>query len=74
MKVIDLLVFFEIFPRFLKNAYLIKCQTILKMFFFVRVTVHNMSHGRKIKKVVYYVRVFDALLTVLSKAFDLYSA
>ena len=52
----------------------IKLKDIFSNAVFVRVTVHNMSHDRKIRKVVYYEGVFRTLLTVLSKAFDFYSA
>ena len=49
-KIIDLLVFFQIFRRFTKDPYMIKCQVISKMFFqninvvFVRVTVPNIAY------------------------------
>ena len=49
-KIIDLLVFFQIFPRFTKDACMIKCQVTLKIFFqninavLVRVTVRSIAY------------------------------
>ena len=49
-NIVDLLVSFQIFLRFTKDAYMIKCQVISKIFFqninavFVRVTVHNIAY------------------------------
>ena len=48
-KIINLLVFFEIFPRFTRDAEMIKCQVISKIFLqnidavFIKVTVHNIA-------------------------------